>query len=122
MALFGEMGIKVMRVSIAWTRIFPTGEDSEPNEIGLKYYEDLFMEMHKYNIEPLVTLSHYEMPLILSEKYNGWTHRNVIDAFVKYCNVCFQRYKTLVKYWLTFNEIDSVMRHPFTTLGFREQK
>nr|AIA87467.1 Glyco_hydro_1 [uncultured Pectobacterium sp.] len=70
----------------------------------------------------MVTLSHYEMPLILSEKYNGWVHRNVLDAFVRFSNVCFDRYKDLVRYWLTFNEIDSIHRHPFTTAGIRKEK
>ncbi len=122
LALFAEMGCKVLRVSIAWSRIFPTGEDAQPNEAGLQFYEDLFREMRRLNIEPLVTLSHYEMPLILSEKYNGWVHRNVLDAFVRFSNVCFDRYKDLVRYWLTFNEIDSIHRHPFTTAGIREEK
>jgi 6-phospho-beta-glucosidase len=122
LALFAEMGCKVLRVSIAWSRIFPTGEDSEPNEAGLAFYQDLFSEMRRLNIEPLVTLSHYEMPLVLSEKYNGWVHRNVVDAFVRFCRVCFERYKDLVVYWLTFNEIDSIRRHPFTTAGIREEK
>lgn len=78
--------------------------------------------MRKHNIEPLVTLSHYEMPLQLSEKYNGWVHRSVVEAFVRYCNACFHRYKDLVRFWLTFNEIDSIHRHPFTTAGIREEK
>lgn len=122
LALFAEMGIKVLRVSIAWSRIFPAGEEAEPNEAGLQFYEDLFREMRKHNIEPLVTLSHYEMPLKLSEKYNGWVDRKVVDAFVHYSNACFDRYKDLVRYWLTFNEIDSIHRHPFTTAGIREEK
>ncbi|WP_347291536.1 family 1 glycosylhydrolase [Kluyvera georgiana] len=121
-ALFAEMGFKVLRVSIAWSRIFPTGEDAEPNETGLQFYEDLFRELRRHHIEPLVTLSHYEMPLALSEKYNGWVHRNVVDAFVRFSKVCFERYKDLVRYWLTFNEIDSIHRHPFTTAGIREEK
>jgi 6-phospho-beta-glucosidase len=117
LALFSEMGFKALRVSIAWTRIFPTGEEEEPNELGLKFYEDLFSEMKRLGIEPIVTLSHYEMPLALSVKYNGWVERKVIDYFVKFANICFDRYKDLVKYWLTFNEIDSINRHPFTTAG-----
>lgn len=76
------MGIKVLRVSIAWSRIFPTGEDEQPNEKGLQFYENMFTEMRRLGIEPLVTLSHYEMPLALSEKYNGWVHRNVVDAWL----------------------------------------
>lgn len=115
--LFAEMGFKVLRVSIAWTRIFPTGVEEEPNEKGLLFYEDLFTEMRKRNIEPLVTLHHYEMPLYLSNNYDGWYQRPVIDMFIKFCKVVFKRYKDLVKYWLNFNEIDSVFRHPFTTIG-----
>ncbi|GFP77202.1 glycoside hydrolase family 1 protein [Clostridium fungisolvens] len=115
--LFAEMGFKVLRVSIAWTRIFPNGIEEKPNEKGLQYYESLFIEMKKRNIEPLVTLHHYEMPLYLSNNYDGWYQRAVVDLFVKFCKVVFKRYKNLVKYWLTFNEIDSVFRHPFTTIG-----
>ena len=115
--LFAEMGFKVLRVSIAWTRIFPNGIEDEPNEKGLLFYENLFTEMKKRNIEPLVTLHHYEMPLYLSNNYDGWYQRPVVDMFIKFCKVVFNRYKHLVKYWLTFNEIDSVFRHPFTTIG-----
>ena len=104
--LFAEMGFKVFRMSIAWTRIFPNGDDKEPNEAGLKFYDDVFDELKKYNIEPLVTISHYEMPFNLTKKYNGWASRNLIDFFVNYCNVIFNRYKDKVKYWLTFNEIN----------------
>ena len=104
LALFAEMGFTMLRVSIAWTRIFPTGEEAQPNEKGLQFYSDLFAEMHKNGIEPLVTLSHYEMPLALATKYNGWVDRRVIDCFAKFCHVCFERYKDQVKYWLTFNE------------------
>jgi 6-phospho-beta-glucosidase len=117
LALFAEMGFKALRVSIAWSRIFPTGEEAEPNEKGLQFYFDLFTEMKRLNIEPIVTLSHYEMPLALSVKYNGWVERKVVDCFVKFSKICFLRYKDLVKYWLTFNEIDSIHRHPFTTAG-----
>lgn len=115
--LFAEMGFKVLRVSIAWTRVFPTGVEEQPNEKGLLYYEELFKEMRARNIEPLVTLHHYEMPLYLSDHYGGWYSREVIEMFVKFCKVVFNRYKHLVKYWLTFNEIDSIFRHPFTTAG-----
>lgn len=116
-ALFGEMGFKAFRMSIAWSRIFPTGEEEEPNEEGLAFYDNVFKELKKHNIEPIVTLSHYEMPLALAVKYNGWVDRKVIDCFVKFSKVCFERYKDYVKYWLTFNEIDSIVRHPFTTAG-----
>ncbi|AVK63953.1 beta-glucosidase [Lactobacillus sp. CBA3606] len=117
LALFHEMGFKTLRLSIAWTRIFPTGEEDEPNAAGLAYYKAIFAKMHTYQIEPIVTLSHYEMPLALATKYNGWADRRVIDLFVKFCKACFKAFQTDVKYWLTFNEIDSVTRHPFTSAG-----
>lgn len=117
LALFEEMGFKTLRVSIAWTRIFPNGIEEIPNEKGLQFYEELFTEMRKRGIEPLVTLHHYEMPLYLANHYGGWNQREVVDFFVKFCKVVFERYKGLVKYWLTFNEIDSAFRHPFTTMG-----
>ena len=116
-ALFAEMGFKVLRVSIAWSRIFPNGDETEPNEEGLKFYEKLFEELEKNNIEPLVTLSHYEMPLSLATRFNGWTDRRVMDCFVRFSTVCFERFKKYVKLWLTFNEVDSIIRHPFTTAG-----
>ena len=115
--LFAELGFKTLRISIAWTRLYPTGEETEPNQAGIDFYKSVFKEMHKYNIEPLVTLSHYEMPLALAQKYNGWVDRRVIDLFVKFCRTCFEAYRDDVKYWLTFNEIDSVTRHPFTSAG-----
>lgn len=105
-ALFAEMGFKVFRFSIAWTRIFPTGMEEEPNEAGLKFYDGVIDECLKYHIEPLITISHYEMPYALTEKYNGWASRACIDLFVKYAKVLFTRYKGKVKYWLTFNEIN----------------
>ena len=105
-ALFAEMGFKTFRMSINWTRIFPNGNDEVPNEAGLKFYDDVFAELKKYNIEPLVTISHYEMPFNLTKEYNGWASREVIDFYVNYCNVIFKRYKDVVKYWLTFNEIN----------------
>ncbi|RDY32176.1 glycoside hydrolase family 1 protein [Lachnotalea glycerini] len=120
--LFQEMGFKILRVSIQWTRIYPNGIEKEPNESGLQYYEDLFQEMHKRDIEPLVTLHHYEMPLYLSNHYDGWYQREVIEFFLKFCKTVYKRYKGLVKYWLTFNEIDSVFRHPFTTIGLVEDR
>lgn len=106
-ALFAEMGFKTFRLSIAWTRIFPTGMEDTPNEAGLAFYDKVFDECKKYGIEPLVTISHYEMPYALVEKYNGWESRECIDAFVKYCEAIFDRYQNKVKYWLTFNEINS---------------
>ena len=116
-ALFAEMGFKSFRMSINWTRIFPNGDEKEPNEEGLKFYDDLFDECHKYGIEPLVTMSHYEPPINLVLNYNGWYDREIIDMFVKYVDVITDRYKDKVKYWLTFNEVDSMIRHPYTTGG-----
>lgn len=106
-ALFAEMGFKTFRLSIAWTRIFPTGMEKKPNEKGLAFYDAVFDECHKYGIEPLVTISHYEMPYALVEKYNGWASRECVDFYVRYCEAIFERYKDKVKYWLTFNEINS---------------
>lgn len=105
-ALFGEMGFKVFRFSINWTRIFPTGEEETPNEKGLEFYDNVIDECLKYGIEPLITISHYEVPFALTQKYNGWASREMIDIFLKYCQVIFERYKGKVKYWLTFNEIN----------------
>lgn len=105
-ALFAEMGFKVFRFSIAWTRIFPTGEEKEPNEKGLQFYDNVIDTCLKYGIEPLITISHYEMPFALTEKYNGWKDRKLIDLYVRYATVLFNRYKRKVKYWLTFNEIN----------------
>lgn len=117
LALFAEMGFKVLRLSIAWTRIYPTGEEQEPNQEGIAFYRNVFEEMKRLNIMPLVTLSHYEMPLALAVKYNGWTDRRVIEMFVRFCRTCFEAFGGYVKYWLTFNEVDSITRHPFTSAG-----
>ncbi len=105
--LLAEMGYKVFRLSIAWTRIFPTGMEEQPNEAGLEFYDQVFDECRKYGIEPLVTLSHYEMPYGLVEKCNGWEGRECIDYFLRYCETVFKRYQGKVKYWLTFNEINA---------------
>ena len=111
--LFAEMGFKVFRTSIAWSRIFPNGDDAEPNEQGLAFYDSLFDECHKYGIEPLVTISHYETPLNLAKKYDGWANRELISFYERYVRTIFSRYKSKVKYWLTFNEINSVLHEPF---------
>ncbi|MCR5527410.1 MAG: family 1 glycosylhydrolase [Lachnospiraceae bacterium] len=105
--LFAEMGFTVFRFSIAWTRIFPTGMEKEPNEAGLAFYDKVIDECRKYDIEPLITISHYEMPYALVEKCNGWYGRECIGYFENYCHALFARYKDKVKYWLTFNEINS---------------
>jgi hypothetical protein len=105
-ALFAEMGFNMFRLSISWSRIFPNGDDEKPNEAGLAFYDNVFDELAKYGIEPLVTLSHYEMPYHLVEKYNGWESRELIGLFEKYCQTVFERYHDKVRYWLTFNEIN----------------
>ncbi len=110
--LFAEMGFKVFRTSISWTRIFPTGDELVPNEEGLAYYDRLFDELHKYGIEPLITISHYEMPWNFVVKYGAWRSRHLIDCYERYCKVLFERYKGKVKYWLTFNEINNMRRNP----------
>ncbi len=106
-ALFAEMGFKCYRFSIAWTRIFPNGDEAEPNEAGLRHYEEVIDECLKYGIEPLITISHYEVPFGLTKKCNAWVSREMIDYFLNYCRAIFTHYKGKVKYWLTFNEINS---------------
>ena len=116
-ALLAEMGFKVFRMSIAWSRIFPNGDELYPNEEGLKFYDDVFDELLAHGIQPLVTMSHYEPPIHLVLKYNGWYARDLITFFERYVKVICERYKNKVKYWITFNEIDSIIRHPYTTGG-----
>lgn len=116
-ALMAEMGFKVFRLSIAWSRIFPNGDDAEPNEEGLAFYDKVFDECAKHGIEPLVTLSHYETPLNLTLKYNSWEDRRTIDFFLKYVETVFNRYKDKVTYWLTFNEINVMTLSPYTAGG-----
>ena len=115
--LFAGMGFKVYRFSIAWSRIFPTGEEAEPNEKGLQFYSDLFAEMHKNGIEPLVTICHFDTPIALIKKYGGWKDRRMVDAYAHYCEVLFQRFRGKVKYWLTFNEINMLLHMPFMGAG-----
>lgn len=117
-ALFAEMGFKAYRMSIAWTRIFPKGDELEPNEEGLKFYDRVFDELSKHGIEPVVTLSHYEMPLHLITEYGGWRSREVLTFFERYLHAVYNRYKGKVKYWLTFNEINSGIVRPLFGLGF----
>lgn len=120
--LLAEMGFKVFRTSIAWSRIFPQGDENQPNEKGLQFYDDLFDECLRYGIEPLVTLSHYETPLYLAEQYDGWRSRKLIGFYANYCQTVFTRYKNKVKYWLTFNEINSLFHAPFMSAGINTPK
>ena len=115
--LFAEMGFKVFRTSIAWSRIYPNGDDEQPNEAGLKFYDDLFDECLKYGIQPLVTISHYETPLHLARKNDGWVNRKLIGFYENFARTIFNRYKDKVKLWLTFNEINSVLHSPFMSGG-----
>src|SRR5699024_10090847 len=97
-ALFAEMGFKCYRFSIAWSRIFPNGDEETPNEEGLKFYDAVLDELEKYGIEPLVTINHYEMPLHLVKEYGAWRNPKLIDFFLRYCEVLFKHYKGRVKY------------------------
>jgi 6-phospho-beta-glucosidase len=116
-ALFAEMGFKVYRLSVSWTRILPNGDDEIPNEKGVAFYRSLFEECRKYGIEPLVTIDHFDTPIELIKKYGGWKDRRMIDAYLHYCRVLFENYKDLVKYWITFNEINMLLHMPFMGAG-----
>lgn len=120
--LFAEMGFKVFRTSIAWSRIFPKGDEDTPNEKGLQFYDDLFDECLKYGMELLVTISHYETPLHLSKTYDGWVNRKMIGFYENYVRTIFNRYGKKVKYWLTFNEINSVLHQPFLSGAIYTEK
>lgn len=122
-ALFAEMGFKCYRFSFSWSRIFPSGEEAEPNEDGLRFYEDFIDELLKYHIEPVVTICHFDAPLALVEKYGSWRHPSMIDFFLRYCSAIFLRFKDKVRYWITFNEINMLMHLPFMGAGiqFSEQ-
>ena len=117
--LFAEMGFKCFRMSINWSRIFPNGDEEKPNEAGLQFYENIFKELKKYNIEPLVTICHYENPVELSNKYGGWINKKVIGFYLNYCHTLFTRYKDYVKYWITFNEINIMNVVPFYSGALR---
>ena len=105
--LFAELGFKCFRTSISWSRIFPNGDEEIPNEAGLQFYDDLFDELLRYGIEPVITLSHFEMPYALTQKYGGWVDRRLIEFFVRYASCVMERYKDKVRYWMTFNEINN---------------
>lgn len=125
-ALLAEMGFKCFRMSIAWTRIFPRGDEEEPNEEGLRFYDNVIDELLKYNIEPVITISHYEMPLTLVKEYGSWRNRKLVEFFHRYSKVLFERYKGKVKYWMTFNEVNCTlgMDKPYLQAGivYREDE
>ena len=116
-ALFAEMGFKTFRMSIAWSRIYPMGDELEPNEEGLKFYDQVFEECKKYGIEPLVTITHFDCPIHLIEKYGAWRNRELIIFYERLVRTLFTRYKGIVKYWLTFNEINMILHGPFFGAG-----
>ena len=122
--MFAEMGFSVFRFSIAWSRIFPNGDEETPNEAGLAFYDQLIDECRRHGMEPLVTLSHYETPYHLAKTYDGWCSRKMIDFFKRYVNTVMEHYKGKVHYWLTFNEINSILHNPYLSGGIltpREQ-
>ncbi|MEK5040325.1 6-phospho-beta-glucosidase [Sporosarcina sp. FSL K6-3457] len=116
-ALFAEMGFKALRLSISWARIFPNGDDESPNEAGLQFYDNLFDELLKHGIEPVVTLAHFDVPVHLVEAYGSWSSRKLVQFFEKYVKTVFTRYKDKVKYWMTFNEINMLLHLPFVGAG-----
>ncbi len=111
------MGFNAFRTSIAWGRIYPNGDETEPNEAGLKFYDDLFDEMLRLGMEPVITLSHYETPLHLFTEYGGWCSKRMIDFWKNYVTTVFNRYKGKVKYWLTFNEVNNIYKRPVISGG-----
>ena len=118
-AMFAEMGFKTFRMSIGWSRIFPKGDEEEPNEEGLAFYEEVFRECKKYGIEPLVTITHFDCPMHLIKTYGGWKDRRLIEFYKKLVTTLFTRYKGLVKYWITFNEINMILHLPFMGAGLQ---
>ena len=115
--MFAQMGFKVYRMSIAWSRIFPGGDEESPNEEGLAYYEDVFRECRKYKIEPLVTITHFDCPMHLVKEYGGWRSRKMLTFYERLCRTLFTRYKEYVHYWITFNEINMILHAPFMAAG-----
>lgn len=121
-ALLAEMGFKTFRMSIAWSRIFPKGDELEPNQAGIDFYRSVFEECHKYGIEPLVTLCHFDVPMHLVNEYGSWRNRKMIGFFERYARTCFEVFDGLVKYWLTFNEINILLHSPFSGAGLLFQE
>ncbi|WP_429170028.1 6-phospho-beta-glucosidase [Aeromonas rivipollensis] len=116
-ALMAEMGFTVFRTSIAWARLYPKGDEAEPNPEGIAFYRAMFEECRKYGIEPLVTLCHFDVPMHLVVEYGSWRNRQMVDFFTRYARTCFEQFDGLVKYWLTFNEINILLHSPFSGAG-----
>lgn len=112
-SLLAEMGFKALRLSFSWSRIYPRGDEKSPNKKGLEFYDKVIEACLKNNIQPIVTLSHFETPLIIATKYGGWKNRKVIEFFKRYCNTVFLHFKGRIKYWMTFNEINAALEIPF---------
>lgn len=116
-ALMAEMGFTVFRTSIAWSRIYPNGDELTPNAEGIAFYRDMFAECKKYGIEPLVTLCHFDVPMHLVKEYGSWRNRKMVEFFTRYARTCFEAFDGLVKYWLTFNEINILLHSPYSGAG-----
>lgn len=114
--LLSDMGLKAFRFSISWARIYPNGDDEKPNEDGLKFYDSVFEELKKYNITPVVTMSHHDIPLTIGTKYGGWDNKRVIELFTIYTKTIMERYSSYVKYWIPFNEINDMFL-PLSSIG-----
>lgn len=115
--MLSSMGFRVFRMSIAWSRIFPNGDEKEPNEEGLQFYDAVFAECHRYGIEPLVTITHFDCPMHLVTEYGGWKNKKLVEFYKRLVTVLFTRYKGIVKYWITFNEINMILHLPFMAAG-----
>jgi len=120
--LLAGMGFKTFRTSVAWSRIFPKGDELEPNKEGLQFYDDLFDEIIKNGMVPMITISHYEMPLHLATAYKGWYSRELIEFFNRFCKVLFDRYHKKVKHWIIINQINLIVHESFNHLGIAEDK
>ncbi len=105
--LLAEMGFKCFRTSIAWTRIFPNGDEEAPNPEGLRFYDRLFDLLLAHNIQPVVTLSHFEMPLALATRYGGWKNRALLAFFLRYSETVMRHFRGRIRWWMTFNEINN---------------
>ena len=121
-ALMAELGLKVFRTSISWSRLYPNGDEDTPAPEGIAFYRSVFYECRKYGIEPLVTLCHFDIPMGLVEKYGSWRSRRTLDCFIRYAETCFREFSGLVRYWLTFNEINIVLHSPFSGAGIAFQE
>ena len=121
-ALMAELGLKVFRTSISWSRLYPHGDERTPNPEGVAFYRNVFQECRKYGIEPLVTLCHFDIPMGLVEQYGSWRSRKTLECFARYAETCFKEYSGLVHYWLTFNEINILLHSPFSGAGIAFQE